>query len=408
MSLIKVELSMPPIDGMDIKFKAPCACTEITGLLVEHPEGSQEFTFRDCHGANLAGIGNLFGAGAYVKVIIDTKNGYAYLQNADNNSFLNTAVLGTYTHDGENLTGYGENGKFKATTSGEVSAINVNGAACSVRCGEESSIELIAGNWYTFILDGDVVNFNSGGAGGGGLNFKVVGSLQPPVSPKENMIWIETDVPITSWIFSATEPDDPAEGMAWIVVGTSSTVEFNALKKQGIQVYPISANQYIGGTWVNVTAKSYQGDAWVDWWNGELYDSGNKFVSITGGWYTDSLSDNGSATIGGVSIDITYTAVASAYTVVTTNNEIDMSRYTSLCFDMEVSSHYNEYNNYAVVGVTGVQGQSDNGQNVFISSTRPNVDGKRRKVSVDISTVDKGYVTISGILKAKIFKIWME
>ena len=108
MALIKVEMSMPPVDGMDIKFKAPCDCTQITGLLVEYPEGSKEFTFRDCHGNNLAGIGNLFGAGAYIKVIVDVDKGYAYLQNADNNGFLNSAVFGTYTHDGENLTGYGE------------------------------------------------------------------------------------------------------------------------------------------------------------------------------------------------------------------------------------------------------------------------------------------------------------
>lgn len=170
MALIKIEMSMPPVDGMDIKFKAPCACTEITGLLVEYPEGSQEFTFRDSHGNNLAGIGNLFGEGAYVKVTVDTQKGYAYLQNADNNSFLNSGIFGTYTHDGENLTGFGENGKFKATTSGTISEINVNGAACSVKCGEESSMDLIAGCWYTFIIDGDIVNFNaSGGSGGGGF-----------------------------------------------------------------------------------------------------------------------------------------------------------------------------------------------------------------------------------------------
>lgn len=87
MALIKIELSAPPVDGIDIKFKAPCDCTEITGLLVEYPDGSQEFTFRDCHGNNLAGIGNLFGAGAYVKAILDTQRGFAYLQNADTNAY---------------------------------------------------------------------------------------------------------------------------------------------------------------------------------------------------------------------------------------------------------------------------------------------------------------------------------
>ena len=88
MAQIKVELPTPPVDGMDIKFKAPCDCTEITGLLLAYPEGTQNYTFRDCHGNNLAGIGNLFKAGAYVKVILDTKKGYAYIQNADTNTYL--------------------------------------------------------------------------------------------------------------------------------------------------------------------------------------------------------------------------------------------------------------------------------------------------------------------------------
>ena len=102
-------------------------------------------------------------------------------------------------------------------------------------------------------------------AGGGGLNFSVVGSLTQPANPKENMIWVNTDTAVTSYIFSATEPAAPEEGMVWITTGTSSGAEFNALKKNGIQVYPISAKQYVSGAWVDVTAKSYQGGEWVDW-----------------------------------------------------------------------------------------------------------------------------------------------
>lgn len=88
MAQIKIELSAPPADGMDIKFKAPCDCTAVTGILAVYPEGSQEFTFRDAHGNNLAGIGDLFSSGAYVKAILDINRGYAYIQNADNNGYL--------------------------------------------------------------------------------------------------------------------------------------------------------------------------------------------------------------------------------------------------------------------------------------------------------------------------------
>lgn len=107
------------------------------------------------------------------------------------------------------------------------------------------------------------------GGGGTSLNFDVKAYATEEAllaaTPKENTIGIITTNKITGWLFSATEPESPAEGMVWISTGTSSTVEFNALKKNGIQVYPISAKQYVTGAWVDVTAYSYQGGEWVGW-----------------------------------------------------------------------------------------------------------------------------------------------
>lgn len=124
--------------------------------------------------------------------------------------------------------------------------------------------------------------FNVSGGGGTALNFRVVKNPQP-INPSENCIWVNTDTPITSWIFSAEKPNPAEAGMVWFPVGTSSPVAFSALKKQNIMVYPQSAKQYVGSAWVDVTAKSYQGGAWVDWitW---LYKDGNQYTDITGGW----------------------------------------------------------------------------------------------------------------------------
>ena len=113
---------------------------------------------------------------------------------------------------------------------------------------------------------------NTGGGGSGGLNFQVIGGTTAPSNPKENMIWVNTSTKITSYIFSATQPTGSA-GMVWISTGTSSTIAFNALKKNGLQVYPISAKQYVNGAWVSVTALSYQGGEWVEWIS-FLYDRG--------------------------------------------------------------------------------------------------------------------------------------
>jgi hypothetical protein len=119
--------------------------------------------------------------------------------------------------------------------------------------------------------------------GGGGLNFQVVGGTTAPSNAKENMIWVNTNK-INNYYFSATEPGNVVDYDVWISTGTESSIAFNALKKNGIQVYPISAKQYVSGAWVDVTAKSCQGGVWVDWWIGQLYEPGNEYEHITGGW----------------------------------------------------------------------------------------------------------------------------
>ena len=121
--------------------------------------------------------------------------------------------------------------------------------------------------------------FKAGAGGGTALNFKVVGNPQP-ASPKENTIWLNADVPIGAWYFSATQPENLNEGDVWFPIGTSSPVEFNALKKNGIQVYPLSAKQYVGGALVDVDTQIYQSGEWGElvstvW----LYDNGVKHVA---------------------------------------------------------------------------------------------------------------------------------
>lgn len=128
MANVKITLDYQIDDGMSLTFKAPCDCTAVTGLKVYYPSLTEEtststsktFTFKDAHRNDLSNIGNLFVTGAYVKVILDTINGYAYIQNADTNGYIentmakktdvNTALNGkaplSHTHDAESdLTG---------------------------------------------------------------------------------------------------------------------------------------------------------------------------------------------------------------------------------------------------------------------------------------------------------------
>jgi hypothetical protein len=173
---------------------------------------------------------------------------------------------------------------------------------------------------------------NTCGGGSGGLNFTVVGGTTAPKNPKENMIWINTNTPITDWVFSATQPSAKS-GRVWISTGTSSQVEYNALKKNGIQVYPLSAKQYVNGSWVDKVAKSNRGGTWIDWWNGELFDNGNQYEHLTGGWTGNGYTVQGSNKFWAGEISdgkIVLQGYQGYYTQLGTNEPIDVTGYSTV------------------------------------------------------------------------------
>lgn len=118
---------------------------------------------------------------------------------ADNGLFV-------YTQSGSILSGSGSNGKFKAAAGGTYTAFTIDGQSYSVRSGGENEVELTEGVWYTFVLDvqDKTINFKQGGAG---LNFKIVGGVARPQNPKENTIWINTDMATGEYVFRA-EPNN--------------------------------------------------------------------------------------------------------------------------------------------------------------------------------------------------------
>lgn len=175
---------------------------------------------------------------------------------------------------------------------------------------------------------------NAGGAGGAALNFKIIANTSLPNSAEDNTIWIDTNTPITDWIFSMTQPG-AVDGRVWIATGDPSVAEINALKKNGIQVYLISAKQCISGTWVDKASKIYQNGNWIELfvWDGQLYESGNEFISDTGGLefsvgrtsaYSAGIGTKGSETII-LECNVQGTAIEAV-----TANKIDLTNYSTL------------------------------------------------------------------------------
>ena len=110
---LSVTIDFSMTDGTEIKFKAPISSSTISGIKVTSTYGgsssNRTFSFVDAHGNSTVGV-ELFTSGAVVKIILDTKNNKAYVQNADTNSYLEEKILPDTT-----LTQTGKAADAKAT-----------------------------------------------------------------------------------------------------------------------------------------------------------------------------------------------------------------------------------------------------------------------------------------------------
>ena len=183
----------------------------------------------------------------------------------------------------------------------------------------------------------DTINNLPSASAGGGLNFEVVGGTTQPTNPKENTIWVNTSAEITNWLFSSIEPTVASNGMVWFSIGTFSYTEFNALKNNGIIIYPLIAKQYNNGSWIEVKDMIYQNGKWVEMVS-DFYLYNNGVFSELAGTIISVAKKVGAADGG----EHTLTINASNVTVsphygygawVYFPNKIDLTNYTTLCFN---------------------------------------------------------------------------
>ena len=167
MANIKIELGHPIIDGMPLSFKAPCNCTEVTGIKVSYQDGEDTafivFSFADAHGNDLTGLGNLFAANAMVRVVLDPSSAKAYIQNADTNAYLE--------------------GRFKGATVAPVAAqktLAATDAGRFLRVDAAATITVPAGI-FPLGAELEVFRYTSGAvtiAAGDGVSFAIPGNTK--------------------------------------------------------------------------------------------------------------------------------------------------------------------------------------------------------------------------------------
>ena len=229
------------------------------------------------------------------------------------------------------------------------------------------------------------------------LNFKVVGGTTAPSNPKENMIWINTDQKITSWAFSANEPADPVEGMAWIKINDSAGIEIDLVKKNIAAIRIVSAKQYLDDAWAEKPVTVWQNGDWrssclwvfnygkLDYsWartGKEAYDGSGMGSSAP----TETINDDGSVTfrqtVSGISCGIAYIT-----------EPFDLTDYTTLEFDANVVSTYAGMDSF-----TGLSVWSEIGKYIGSNRVVPGVGSHDSIRTVDISAMDGSYYIGVGV-----------
>lgn len=186
-------------------------------------------------------------------------------------------------------------------------------------------------------------------SGGAGLNFSIVGGTEEPSNPKENTIWINTDVEIGEWQCSSTHPTTRADGTTLQngdvrieAVFSDVSPSINILKNNAMFIKIIAAYQYIGGSWGNKTTKIYQNNVWNN--SGlVLYAGKSMNTDITGGW-KEVESESITATQESDGIKFTYNGNLSIReAAVYTKKKIDLTNYSRLTAEIESVVADNDY-----------------------------------------------------------------
>lgn len=150
---------------------------------------------------------------------------------------------------------------------------------------------------------------NAGAGGGGGLRVAV--GLTAPANPRENMVWVKSAQAGKRYVFAASEPGSPAEGLIWFHVTSVGVIT--------------QADVYVGGVWVAADTFMYLSGAWVQIatsWDGTLFDAGNQYEAVTGGYTLTVFT----LTDGELYTGFMSNKVAEARTV----NKINVTKYNTL------------------------------------------------------------------------------
>lgn len=239
------------------------------------------------------------------------------------------------------------------------------------------------------------------------LNFKVYTvPSEPTTAGAKNDIAIISSVPMTNWLMSPEKPSGipRADGDVWIQYSTSGNTK-NILKQNTLMIATISAWQYVGGAWVDKTAKSYTGDKWVDWVTRE-------YIFKDGEFYFGEMS---TSTPGRLYVDggeLVFVTVQEKGTWGYLTEQVDLTHYKKLKAKMKQTTVLN--NMCIVLSVTTTSpptaGDSDKVKSrskAYLEITA--TDGEIHELETSVETLGGlHYIEFASIASGAIVEAWFE
>nr|DAL39415.1 MAG TPA_asm: hypothetical protein [Caudoviricetes sp.] len=261
--------------------------------------------------------------------------------------------------------------------------------------------------------------FLYGNGVGSQLLYDVVCQTAEPAK-KEGRIWIKSAVPMTYVEWNNNPWSGGAVGRVDIMgtlggsnpTSSNNIIEVFNTKVSGIwnrmKFTPYRCQQVQGstGNWVDVDAYVCHSNTWVHFWNGTLFDYGDQYTTITGGWTLSKFSVKDGA------FDTGLTSQTSGNDVMAcTGNKINVRTYKTL--------HIRCYSNYSSSGGRGGAKFglcNSNGLSYDDFAAYKDIDTKSNTLtdySVDISSMTgtyyvKFYASVAYMQGwLKIAKIWL-
>ena len=208
---------------------------------------------------------------------------------------------------------------------------------------------------------------------------RVVVGLTAPNSPLENTVWVKSDKAGKKYVFAEAAPEAPAEGLIW----------FRATEYLGIIA---RTDVYTGGAWVAADTYMYLGGKWVQIafaWNGELFDNGNQYTPVTGGWVGNSITEIGTTL---------KLKVANSRPIISTQKAIDLKGFTKLHCIADTA--------FGKFGVTGIKNLTAGEPNWIASANIGTSD-----TVLDISAIEFGYIQCFAVaswgVTINVTKMWL-